>query len=72
LRKRLEDSEKTIETLEAEINAIDKSFMEPGNNTEKHEQDYFRYQDLKEQLNKEMDCWTQFSQEVDDFIKTNG
>jgi ATP-binding cassette, subfamily F, member 3 len=72
LRKRLEESEKTIETLEAEINAIDKSFMEPGNNTEKHEQDYFRYQDLKEQLNKEMDNWTQFSQEVDDFIKNNG
>ncbi len=71
LRKRLEDSEKTIETLEAGINAIDKSFMEPGNNSEKHEQDYFRYQDLKEQLNEEMDRWTQYSQEVDDFMKNN-
>ena len=71
LRRRLEDSEKIIEKLEAEISAIDKSFMEPGNNTEKHEQDYFRYQDLKGQLNEEMDRWAQYSQEVEDFIKTN-
>jgi ATP-binding cassette, subfamily F, member 3 len=71
LRKRLEESESTIENIENEIRAIDMSFMEPGNNTEKHEQDYFRYQELKDRLNEEMEKWTLYSQEVEDFIKNN-
>jgi ATP-binding cassette subfamily F protein 3 len=71
LRKRLEDSEKDIEKLEAEIKEIDKGFMEPGNNSEKHELDFFRYQELKERLNDEMNRWTGYSTEVDDFINNN-
>ena len=31
LRKNLEESETLIEKLEAEIQAVDKTFMEPGN-----------------------------------------
>ena len=57
LRKRLEESEKEIEKIEAEIIAVDKAFMEPGNSSAAHENDYKKYQDLKEQLNEEMDKW---------------
>ena len=71
LRKRLEDSEKEIEKLEAEIIAVDKAFMEPGNNSSTHEKDYLRYQDLKEQLNDEMNKWAQYSEEVEEFLRNN-
>jgi ATP-binding cassette subfamily F protein 3 len=71
LRKRLEESEAFIEKIEAEIIAVDKSFMEPGNSSEAHEIDYKKYQDLKEQLSEEMNKWTQYSQEVEEFLKNN-
>jgi ATP-binding cassette subfamily F protein 3 len=71
LRKRLEESEMIIEKIEAEIIAVDKSFMEPGNSSEAHEIDYKRYQDLKEQLSEEMNKWTQYSQEVEEFLQNN-
>jgi ATP-binding cassette subfamily F protein 3 len=71
LRKRLEESETVIEKLEAEIIAVDKSFMEPGNTSESHELDYKKYQDLKDQLNEEMNKWTLFSNEVEEFLRNN-
>lgn len=71
LRKRLEESEAIIERIEAEIIAVDKSFMEPGNSSEAHEIDYKKYQDLKEQLNGEMNRWAQYSQEVEEFLQNN-
>jgi len=46
--------------------------MEPGNSSEAHETDYRKYQDLKESLNEEMNRWTQYSQEVEEFLKNNG
>ena len=71
LRKRLEESEMTIERIEAEIIAVDKSFMEPGNSSEAHDIDYKKYQDLKENLNDEMNRWTEYSQEVEEFLQNN-
>jgi len=71
LRKKLEESEKFIETIEAEIIAVDKAFMEPGNNSGSHETDYLKYQDLKEQLNEEMNKWAQYSEEVEEFLRNN-
>jgi ATP-binding cassette subfamily F protein 3 len=71
LRKRLEESEIVIEKIEAEIIAVDKSFMEPGNSSEAHEIDYKKYQDLKEQLNNEMNKWAQYSQDVEEFLQKN-
>jgi ATP-binding cassette subfamily F protein 3 len=71
LRKRLEESETIIEKIEAEIIAVDKSFMEPGNSSDAHESDYTRYKELKEQLNEEMNKWAQYSQEVEEFLKNN-
>jgi ATP-binding cassette subfamily F protein 3 len=72
LRKRLEESETVIEKIEAEIMAVDKAFMEPGNSSESHETDYRKYQDLKDQLNEEMNRWTLYSNEVEEFLKSNG
>ena len=72
LRRRLEESEAVIEKLEAEIQSVDKSFMEPGNSSEAHEIDYNRYRDLKELLNEEMDRWATYSDEVEEFIRNNG
>jgi len=71
LRKKLEDTENEIERLEAEINAIDKAFMEPGNSTEAHNLDYEKYRELKEELNKAMVIWTELSQDVETFLQEN-
>jgi len=72
LRKNLEDSETVIEKLEAEILAVDKAFMEPGSYSSAHETDYKKYQELKEQLNEEMNRWAVFSQEVEEFLLKTG
>jgi hypothetical protein len=45
--------------------------MEPGNSSVAHDEDYSRYQDLKEQLNEEMDKWAIYSQEVEEFLRNN-
>ncbi len=71
LRKRLEESETVIEKIEAEIMAVDKAFMEPGNSSDASEKDYKKYQHLKEQLNEEMNKWAQYSQEVEEFLRNN-
>jgi ATP-binding cassette subfamily F protein 3 len=72
LKKRLEESEALIAKIEADILAIDKSFMEPGSYSETQEADYNRYRDLKEQLNEEMNNWTQYSEELESFTNEAG
>jgi len=71
LRKRLEESEKEIEKIEAEIMVVDKAFMEPGNSSAAGEKDYKKYQDSKEKLNEEMNKWALYSQEVEEFLRNN-
>lgn len=71
LNKRLEECESVISKLESEIGAVDKSFMEPGNSSGNYEIDYEKYRDLKEKLNEEMQKWTKYSEELEDFIKQN-
>jgi ATP-binding cassette subfamily F protein 3 len=71
LRKRLEESETIIEKIESEIIAVDKAFMEPGNSSGTYDEDYKKYQELKEHLNAEMDRWTASSQEVEEFLRNN-
>jgi ATP-binding cassette, subfamily F, member 3 len=71
LKKRLEESEALIEKIEDEIKAVDKSFMEPGNYSESHQLDYQNYQDLRDKLNEEMNNWTLYSNELEEFIKNN-
>ena len=69
LRRNLEESETIIEKLEAEIQSVDKTFMEAGNYTPDHEANYERYRELKAQLNEEMNRWTILSQEVEEFLQ---
>jgi hypothetical protein len=45
--------------------------MAPGNSSTASENDYKKYQDLKEQLNEEMDKWANYSQEVEEFLRNN-
>ena len=45
--------------------------MEPGNLTATYEADYERYRDLKDNLNEEMERWTAYSEEVEEFIRNN-
>lgn len=71
LRRRLEDCEAAIEKIEAEIRSVDKSFMEPGNDSDLSEKSYMRYQELKEQLNAEMTKWTTYSEELENFMAGN-
>lgn len=71
LRKRLEECENKIENLESEIAAVDKSFMEPGNSSDVHEKNYELYRELKDQLNEEMNRWTLYSEEMDEFLKNS-
>jgi ATP-binding cassette, subfamily F, member 3 len=71
LRKRLEESETEIERLEQKIRSIDKTFMEPGTYSEADQINFTRYQELREQLNGEMDKWTKYSEEVESFLKNN-
>jgi hypothetical protein len=46
--------------------------MEPGNSSEEHETAYHRYRELKDQLNEEMNKWTQYSEELENYIKEKG
>ena len=73
LKRNLEESETLIAKLEAEIQSVDKTFMEAGNHNSDHEENYEKYRELKDQLNEEMNKWTDLSQEVEEFIqKTDG
>ena len=71
LKRKLEESEQEIEILEKELKAVNKAFMEAGNSSEADALDYLRYQELKERLNEEMDRWTIYSSDVEEFIKNN-
>lgn len=69
-RKRLEECEARIEQIESDIKAVDKSFMETGNDSEVHEKNFHLYRELREQLNNEMENWTRYNEEIDQFIKS--
>ncbi len=71
LRKKLEDSEKNIEKMETELLEMDKSLMTTASPSESAGI-YSKYEDLRNQLNEEMNKWTLYSHEVDEFLKTNG
>jgi ATP-binding cassette, subfamily F, member 3 len=71
LRKKLEDSEKRIEMMENELLAMDKELMTTISSSDSAGI-YNKYEDLRKQLNEEMNNWTLFSHEVDEFLKTNG
>ncbi len=69
LRKRLEDSENLIEEMEKELSAIDIELMTIADPSESAGI-YSKYENLRKQLNEEMNNWTSWSHEVDEFLKT--
>ena len=71
LRKRLEDSERHIEMMETELLAMDKDLMTTASSSESAGI-FKKYEDLRIQLNEEMNNWTLYSHEVDEFLKING
>jgi ATP-binding cassette subfamily F protein 3 len=71
LRKRLEDSERQIERMEIELSSMDKELMTTASSSESAGI-YRKYEDLRYQLNIEMNNWTLYSHEVDEFLKNNG
>ena len=71
LRKRLEDSEKKIEKIEAEIAAFDNILSKPDNSLTDNKDFYNKYQELKEQHSEEMNRWAQYTHDVEVFLKNN-
>jgi ATP-binding cassette subfamily F protein 3 len=71
LKKRLEDSEKEIQRLEAEISDLDKILETSGHSPEGTNDLYTRYQTLKQLHNEEMDKWAQYTHEVEVFLQNN-
>jgi ATP-binding cassette, subfamily F, member 3 len=71
LRRRLEDSEAEIERIETEISLLDKAMNSPDHSANETNDFYVRYQELKEQYNKEMNRWTQYTHEVEVFLQNN-
>jgi ATP-binding cassette, subfamily F, member 3 len=70
LRKKLEDSEKQIERMELELSVMDKELMATASSPESAGI-YRKYEDLRNQLNEEMNNWTLYSHNVDEFLKNN-
>jgi ATP-binding cassette subfamily F protein 3 len=69
LRKRLEDSERLIEEMEKELSDMDIELITIADPTESAGI-YGKYENLRKQLNEEMNNWTRWSHEVDEFLKT--
>jgi len=69
LRKRLKDSEKQIEKMEAELMDMDKILSNPDHPASVDADIYTNYNLLRERLNKEMNNWVSFYHEVEDFLR---
>ena len=70
LRRKLEDTELRIESMEAELAEIDKTLVSSvgsGNS----EETYKKYEELKRLLNEEMTRWASYSHEIELFLRDN-
>lgn len=70
LKKRLEDSENDIEKLEQKLSEYEKE-LTVTSDPDKTAGIYGEYEAVKQKLNDEMNNWTQYSHEVEEFIKNN-
>lgn len=70
LRRRLEDSEKEIERMEKELAGLDSELALAATSPESAGI-YTKYEELRKKLDIEMDNWTRYSHDVDDFLKSN-
>ncbi len=70
LRRRLEDSEKEIERMEKELAVFDTELARTATSPESAEI-FIKYEDLRKKLDIEMENWTRYSHDVDEFLKNN-
>ncbi len=70
LRRKLEDSEKRIGEMEAELSEIYKKLMDNPDPADS-EALYLKHEELKKELDEEMNNWTDYSYEVEEFEKTS-
>ena len=71
LRKKLEESEQSIEKMEAELKDLERLLSKPDQSSLNHEELYRKHEDLKIKLNEEMNEWTIYSHEVEEFLQNN-
>jgi len=70
LRRKLEDSEKRIGEMEAELSEIYKKLMDNPDPADS-EALYLKHEELEKELDEEMNNWTDYSYEVEEFEKTS-
>ena len=70
LRKKLEDTEIKIEKMEADLGDMVKLLTNPPENASS-EEIYMKYEELKRILNEEMNRWTDYSHEIEVYLKNN-
>ena len=70
LRRRLEDSEKEIEIMEKELADLDTELARTAASTESAGI-FIKYEELRKKLDIEMDNWTRYSHDVDEFLLNN-
>jgi len=70
LRRRLEDSEKEIERMEKELAVLDAELARTATSPESADI-FIKYEDLRKKLDTEMENWTRYSHDVDEFLKNN-
>lgn len=70
LRRKLEDSEKRIGEMEAELSEIYKKLLDNPDPADS-EALYLKHEELKKELDEEMNNWTDYSYEVEEFEKTS-
>ncbi len=68
LQRRVDDAERTIETLEQEIAALEKLMAKPENANQEH---FDKYHDLSHKLNLSMETWDEAQQALEQFDAEN-
>jgi ATP-binding cassette subfamily F protein 3 len=70
LRRKLEATETKIESIEASLMDMDRALRDPSGSG--FDEDIYRkYEELKKYLNEEMGRWTEFSHEIELFLRDN-
>ncbi|HPA87755.1 MAG TPA: ABC-F family ATP-binding cassette domain-containing protein [Bacteroidales bacterium] len=70
LRRRLEESEKEIERMEKELASLDNELHLAASSPESAGI-YLKYQELKKNLDEEMHRWTEYSHDVEEYLKND-
>ncbi len=72
LQKRHEESEKKIESMEKELALLNDTLMDPGCFQAEGKELLRQYDELKNSLNEEMNKWTLYAHDLEEFLKQGG